>query len=422
MQCLQYKNASLNIEDVTIAELANEFGTPLYVYSFKQLVSNFKRFDVAFGDYPHILCYALKANSNPTILKTLARAGAGADVVSGGELFFALESGIPPEKIVFAGVGKRDIDIEAAIKIGIRGINVESEMEYEVISDLAERLNRVAPVSLRINPDIDIHGHPYIATGRYGDKFGIPGEAALKLIERIKTDDFCDLVGIHAHIGSQISEIAPYEKLANYMADVARTALKAGHRLEYIDLGGGFGLDYQNTIEVDINGQGRDDLAIPPEKIISTFVDAVQDTGLPLIIEPGRAIVANAGILITEVLYLKRTGETNIIIVDAGMTELIRPSLYNSHHDIVPVEIRDAESMVADIVGPICESSDFFARGREILNVGRGDYLAVLTTGAYGFSLSSNYNARPKSIELMVRGKRVKVIRERQNLDDLWVE
>ena len=422
MQCLQYKNASLYIENVALSELANEFGTPLYVYSFNQIISNFKRFDGAFGDYPHTLCYALKANSNPTILRSLARAGAGADVVSGGELFFALESGIPPEKIVFAGVGKRDIDIEAAIKIGIRGINVESEMEYEVISDLAERLNRVAPVSLRINPDIDIHGHPYIATGRHGDKFGITGDAALKLIERLKNDDYCDLVGIHAHIGSQVSELKPYEKLANYMAGIARTALQAGHRLEYIDLGGGFGLDYENTIDVNIDGQGRDDLTLKPEQIITTFVDAVKETGIPLIIEPGRALVANAGVLVTEVLYLKQTGKSNIVIVDAGMTELIRPSLYDAHHDIVPVEIRDADSMVVDIVGPICESSDFFARNRKILNVGRGDYLAVLTAGAYGFSLSSNYNARPKSVELLVRGKRVKVIRERQSLDDLWVE
>ncbi len=422
MQCLHYDKTSLYIEDVALTELANEFGTPLYVYSFKQLVSNFKRFDDAFGDYPHTLCYALKANSNPTILRSLARVGAGADVVSGGELFFALESGIPPEKIVFAGVGKRDIDIEAAIKIGIRGLNVESEMEYEVISDLAERLNRVAPVSLRINPDIDIYGHPYIATGRHGDKFGITGEAALRLINRIKNDDYCDLVGIHAHIGSQITEMAPYEKLAEYMADIARKALQAGHRLEYIDFGGGFGLDYKNAIEVNIDGQGSDDLVVEPQKIISTFINAVKDTEVPLIIEPGRALVANTGVLITEVLYLKQTGKTNIVIVDAGMTELIRPSLYAAHHEIVPLEIRDPGSMVVDVVGPICESSDFFAREREILNVGRGDYLAVLTAGAYGFSLSSTYNARPKSLELMVRGKRVKVIRERQSLDDLWVE
>ncbi|KAA3615957.1 MAG: diaminopimelate decarboxylase [Calditrichaeota bacterium] len=420
MQCLRYNKASLFMENVALSELANEFGTPLYVYSFNQLMENFNRFDAAFGRYPHTICYALKANSNPTILRTLAKAGAGADVVSGGELFFALESGIPPEKIVFAGVGKRDVDIEAAIKIGIRGINVESEMEYDVISDLAERLNRVAPISLRINPDIDIHGHPYIATGRHGDKFGITNDAALALIEKIKRDDYCDLVGIHAHIGSQIKELAPFKKLAEYMAGVAKKAIDSGHRLEYVDLGGGFGLDYENVINVDIDAQGLDDLVLDPQEVISIFVDAIKDTGVHLIIEPGRALVANTGALITEVLYLKKTGDTNIVIVDAGMTELIRPSLYSAHHEIVPLEIRDADTMVADVVGPICESGDFFARNREILNIGRGDNLAILTTGAYGYTLSSNYNARPKSTELFIRGKRVKVIRERQSLEDLW--
>ncbi|KAA3662273.1 MAG: diaminopimelate decarboxylase [Calditrichaeota bacterium] len=422
MQCLHYDKTTLYMENVALSELANEFGTPLYAYSFKQLISNYKRFDDAFGDYPHTICYALKANSNPTILRMLAKSGAGADVVSGGELFFALESGIKPEKIVFAGVGKRDIDIEAAIKIGIRGINVESEMEYEVISDIASRLNRVAPVSLRINPDIDIHGHPYIATGRHGDKFGITTDAALTLIDRIKSDDYCDLVGLHAHIGSQIKEIKPYESLASTMASLAKKAIDTGHRLEYIDLGGGFGLDYERALTVDINAKGDDDLSLDPSEVIPKFIDAVKDTGVHLMIEPGRALVANAGVLITEVLYLKKTGETNIIIVDAGMTELIRPSLYSAYHGIVPLEIRDADTMVADVVGPICESGDFFAREREIQHVGRGDCLAVLTTGAYGYSLASNYNARPKSIELLVRGQRVKVIRERQSLEDLWNE
>ncbi|MCA9734800.1 MAG: diaminopimelate decarboxylase [Deferribacteres bacterium] len=422
MQCLHYDKTTLYMENVALSELANEFGTPLYAYSYNQILANYKRFDEAFGDYPHTVCYALKANSNPAILRMLAKCGAGADVVSGGELFFALESGIKPEKIVFAGVGKRDIDIEAAIKIGVRGINVESEMEYEVISDIASRLNRVAPVSLRINPDIDIHGHPYIATGRHGDKFGITRDIALSLIEKIKQDNYCDLVGIHAHIGSQIKEMKPYTELANYMASIARKALDTGHRLEYIDMGGGYGLDYERALSVGINARGDDDLAIDPAKIIPIFIEAIKDTGVQLIIEPGRALVANTGVLITEVLYLKKTGNTNIVIVDSGMTELIRPSLYSAYHEIVPLEIRDAETMVADVVGPICESGDFFARERKIQHVGRGDCLAVLTVGAYGYSLASNYNARPKSIELLVRGKRVKVIRERQSLEDLWDE
>lgn len=420
MKYLEYAGRTLYFQNVALTELAQEFGTPLYVYSETALRENYQRIDRAFQKHPHIICFALKANSNPVLLNNLAGLGAGADVVSGGELRLALDAGIPPEKIVFAGVGKRDEEIVTALQAGIKGLNVESEMELEVIDELAGKTGRQAPVSLRINPNIDIHGHPYISTGRHHDKFGIAIDSVRRLLSNFLRFKNCKLVGLHAHLGSQVTEIVPFVELGKIMKNLAKEALSNGHTLRYLDIGGGIGVDYKKTIEMRTDSKGEDDFAVDPELVAGELLASLGVLDLQLVIEPGRALLANAGVLLTQVLYKKDTAGKKFIVVDAGMSDLIRPSLYQAYHAIVPVELRNSETVIADIVGPICESGDFLARDRELPSVERGNVLAVLTAGAYGFSLSSNYNARPRPAEILISGKDYRVIRERQKIENLW--
>lgn len=420
MQHAHYNPDLLYFDGAPLDRLAREYGTPLYVYSESALAANFRRIDEAFAGHAHLICYALKANSNPALLQMLAALGAGADVVSGGELHLALQAGISPQKIVFAGVGKRDDEIVAALDAGILGINVESAQELAIIEAIARERDAVAPVSLRINPDIDIHGHPYISTGRTQDKFGIAASMVAPLLPQIAASPHLRLVGVHAHIGSMISDLEPYRQLGVKLRDLVREALAAGHSLRYIDTGGGLGVRYQQPIVTEADARGSDDLALDPKEVAAALLASLREFDCQLVFEPGRALVAGAGLLLTEVLYVKETPGKSFIVVDAGMTELIRPSLYGAYHAIVPVRLGNGRTIQADVVGPICESGDFLARDRELPALQRGDLLAVLTAGAYGFTLSSNYNARPRPAEVMVANGDARLVRPRQAVADLW--
>jgi len=423
MHYFTYRQQQLFCEDVPVAEIAASHGSPLYLYSRKTYREKFQQIDRAFAAPPHQICFALKANSNPFILRDLAELGGGADVVSGGELQLALQAGIPASRIVFAGVGKRDDEIIAGLDAGIRGFNVESEAELHVINELAEQQKKIAPVSLRINPDIDIHGHPYISTGRAADKFGIELQRAKELLREIPRRLHLRLVGLHAHLGSQITELWPFPKIGEVFSALAHEARTAGHHLDYIDVGGGLGAIYENFIKVESNTNPAPDLALDPNDLAEKLLPELTRQ-LPkdctIIFEPGRALVAGSGILVTRVLYTKVTRGKFFIVVDAGMNDLIRPSLYGAYHQIAPVIQREGEWQNGDVVGPICESGDFFAKARPLPPVQRGDLLAVMTAGAYGFSLSSNYNARPRPAEIIVDGMTTHLARPRQTLETLW--
>lgn len=420
MAFIEYKDSTLYCENVPLQELAEEYGTPLYVYSKQQILQNFRSLNTAFGDSDHCVCYALKANSNPAILSLLAEEGAGADVVSVGELYLALKAGFPSEKIVFAGVGKRDDEIEYALKKNIFMFNVESVQELQAISRIALRVGKIAQISIRINPHIDVQSHPYITTGLHTTKFGIEDTKALEVYRYAQQLPALSVVGIHTHIGSQITTVGPYVEAAKSLAALVQQLRDAGIPIQHLDLGGGFGVPYHNVVTHE---------AIPVEETVSRvplpseFIEAVlpilQSTGCSVWVEPGRSIVANAGILLTKILYTKENTAKKFVIVDSGMTELLRPALYKAYHQVVPLTIRSYEHMRADIVGPICESADFFALDREIPKVHQGEYLAVLTAGAYGFVNTSNYNGRLRPAEVLVNGERVRVIRSRQTLEEL---
>ena len=420
MTFLHYKQSVLHFEQVDLQTVAEQYGTPAYVYSEQALKEHFSRIDQAFRRKDHLICYALKANSHPQIIRCFAELGAGADVVSVGELELALRAGISPQKIVFAGVGKREDELEAALEAGILGINVESVMELEVLEALSRKRGTKAPVSLRINPDIDIHGHPYITTGRHQDKFGIDRSLVPGLMESIARSDSLELVGLHAHIGSQIDKLAPYRELGKAMRELAATAGNAGHRLTYIDVGGGLGVRYQGILDPSPEAASEDTFALDVQQVAEALLASLADLPVTLIFEPGRALVAGAGLLLTKVVYIKRSGDRTFVIVDAGMTDLIRPALYNAYHEIVPVKLRPGKRQMADVVGPVCESGDFLGRNRMLPPIERGDVLAVLSAGAYGYVLASNYNARPKPAEILISGNRHRVIRKRQSLQELW--
>jgi len=402
-----YKNNELYAEDVPIKELVKEFGTPLYIYSYGTLIRHIRAYEEAFSEISNLICYAVKANSNIAILRIFAELGIGADIVSGGELFRALKAGINPSKIVFAGVGKTENEITYALKNDILMFNVESEAELYKINELAKKIRKHARVALRVNPDIDPKTHKYIATGLKSSKFGIPIEKAIEYYKIAKSLKNIKVVGIHKHIGSQITEtsayveslgkiILLYDKLAKYDLDI-----------EYIDIGGGLGITY------------KDEEPPQPKDLAKALVPLVKNKKGKLIIEPGRSIVGNAGILVTKVLYTKQTDIKNFVIVDAGMNDLIRPTLYGSYHEILPVTPKGRDKIVVDIVGPICESGDFLAKDREIEKVSCGEYLAVMSAGAYGFSMSSNYNSRPRSAEVLVKGQQYALIRKRETYRDL---
>ena len=407
MNLFKYRAGELYAEDISVKKLAEKYGTPLYVYSYNTLLRHFNAYDSAFNDYPHIICFAVKSNPNTAILRLFAKNGGGADIVSGGELFVALKAGISPKKIVYAGVGKTEDEIAFALKSGILMFNVESEDELREIDRVAGRMKTRAPIALRINPDIDPGTHPYITTGMKKYKFGIPIEDALEYYRFASKLKNIHVIGLHKHIGSQITRISPFVDALKRVLILIDKLNEQGVDIQYLDIGGGLGISY------------KDEEPPVPKDLAKNLVPLLEGRKLALITEPGRSITGNAGILVTKTLYLKKGAEKEFIIVDAGMNDLIRPSLYDAYHQINPVMKKKRKTVLADIVGPICESGDFLAREREVGKVKQGEYLAVMSAGAYGFSMSSNYNSRTRAAEVMVKGKEHFLIRRRETYNDL---
>jgi len=406
----QFKRGRLFAESVDLSEVAAKVGTPFYVYSHATLTRHILSMEEAFNGYPHVTCYALKANSNAAILRILAGGGMGADIVSGGELYRARKAGIPSRKIVYAGVGKTEAEIREALRAGILMFNVESTEELKEIDRVAGSMNKRAPIALRVNPDIDAGTHPYITTGMKKYKFGLPVEEALEGYRLARRLRHTDIVGIHKHIGSQLTEMVPFLEAAERLVNFVGRIRAEGIDIRYLDVGGGLGIRYDQETPP------------APAEWLQGLLSVVRQTGCTLVIEPGRSIVGNAGMLVTKVLYRKGNDLKNFVIVDAGMNDLLRPSLYNAYHRIEPVIRRKRPVIKADIVGPICESGDFLARDREIPAVRRGDLLAVRSAGAYGFSMASNYNSRPRVAEVLVKGDRSYIVRKRETYADLGKE
>mgnify|MGYP001594527692 CR=1 FL=1 len=408
MHDFQYKNGELHCEGVPIRTIAQRVGTPFYCYSSSTLASHVRAFDQAFAGMPHLICFAVKSNPGAAILRIIGREGAGADIVSGGELYRALRAGIDPKKIVYAGVGKRRDEIEYALKMDILMFNVESGEELQAIDRAAKDMRTKARIALRVNPDIDPRTHAYISTGLKENKFGIPIEQALEYYQTARSLASVEIVGIHQHIGSQITELQPFVDALTKVTGFVKELRAAGIAIRYINMGGGLGITY------------KDETPPLPKDVAQAVQPLLKDCGCTLVMEPGRAIVGNAGILVTSVLYHKEAGEKKFVIVDAGMNDLIRPSLYEAYHDIRPViQQEEPVNVVADVVGPICESGDFLAKDREMPAVKQGELLAVMGAGAYGFSMSSNYNSRPRVPEVLVRGNDYYVVRERETYNDL---
>jgi len=407
MHFFEYKNHQLQCEGIPIREIAEKVGTPFYLYSYHTLVRHFTVFDDAFKGIPHIICYSAKANSNLALLRLFINLGGGVDVVSGGELYRALRGGAAPHKIVFSGVGKREDEIEYGMKTGILMFNVESSQELQVINEVAGRIGKKAPIAIRVNPDIDPKTHPYISTGLKQNKFGIDvlrAPMAYRLASQLPN---LKIVGIDCHIGSQLVEVEPIIEALRKLKELVENLRKKGMEIQYLDLGGGLGITYE------------DEEPPHPIEYASTILEEIRGFGCTLILEPGRVIVGNAGVLVSKVLYTKENEEKRFVIVDAGMNDLVRPSYYGSYHQILPVKEETREEIVADVVGPLCESSDFLAKGRKIPNLLSGELIAIMSAGAYGFSMSTNYNSRPRVAEVLVRDDQMFVIRQREGYEDL---
>lgn len=407
MHDFQYKRSVLHAEDVPVEKIANRVGTPLYIYSHRTLLRHYNAFENAFDGYPHIICFALKANSNGAILRALAKEGCGADVVSGGELYLAREAGIPPQKIVYAGVGKTGEEIRYALKSRILMFNIESSDELKAIDRIAGQMKMKAPVALRVNPNINASTHPYISTGLRKHKFGIAMESALENYLLARKQVNTEIKGIHCHIGSQITKVSPFVDAVKRVLSLVRKLRKSGIDIQYLDMGGGLGITYENEVSPY------------PADLAKEIIPLVNKNDLTLILEPGRSIAGNAGILVTKVLYLKDSPKKKFVIVDSGMNDLLRPSLYEAYHHILPVKKSRRAQVTADVVGPICESGDFFARERTMNSPARDDLLAIMSAGGYGFSMSSNYNSRLRPAEVLVKGASFHVIREREQYRDL---
>jgi diaminopimelate decarboxylase len=401
------REGALLCDGVPVVEAAERFGTPLYLYSRTAVVDAYHRYTRAFAPVPHRVCYALKANSSRALLRVLCGLGAGADIVSGGELLAALAAGFPPERIVFAGVGKTDAELSLGIERGIGHFGAESEQEITRLGAIAAARGRAARVSLRVNPDIDPRSHPYISTGLRENKFGVDIGEAGAILERVRAIAAIDIVGLHSHIGSQIADLDAMEEAAREVAQLSRELLGRGFPLRTIDIGGGLGVDYE--------GGG----APGPDALAARVLPHVSGLGLTLLLEPGRSLVAAAGVLLTRVLYLKENQGKRFVVVDAGMNDLLRPALYQAHHRIEPAVSRGRDPARVDVVGPVCETGDFLARGREIESVEVGELLAVRDVGAYGFSMASNYNLRPRPAEALVEDGALRLIRRREAFEDL---
>ena len=425
MHAFHYRDGHLFCEEFDVAVAAERFGTPLYLYSAGTILDHYGRLNEALAGLDHLICYAVKANSNRAILRLLRDAGAGFDIVSGGELFRALKGGADSRKCTFAGVGKSRKEIEYALEQGVYSFNIESEAELDYINQIASAKNQRAPIALRVNPDVEAQTHQYISTGKSENKFGIALERAAQVYERASKMPAIDVRGVQTHIGSQITEAAPFvaaiEKLAPLVSE-----LKSKYAIEFFSVGGGLGIAYESSIASGSGDWWTSQRSHP--LTIQQYVDAILPPltrlGLRILLEPGRLLVGNAGILLTRVRYIKETAQKKFAIIDAGMNDLIRPALYGSYHEIVPVEdsslsMSKDKAVKMDIVGPVCESGDFFAQDREMPELRAGDLLAVMSAGAYGFVMASNYNSRPLPAEALVRGDEVALIRKRQTIEDL---
>jgi len=409
MDYFNYRENSLYAEDVAVADIVATHGSPCYIYSKATLERHWRAFDAAFAEQAHLICYAVKANSNIAILNTLARLGSGFDIVSLGELERVLAAKGDPKKVVFSGVGKREDEICAALKVGIRCFNIEVKGELDRINQIAGELGVKAPVSFRVNPDVDAKTHPYISTGLKENKFGIDMEGALHEYRRAAAMEHIDIIGIDCHIGSQLTETRPFLDALERVLKIVDTLAAEGIKLHHLDLGGGLGICY------------NDEKPPEPDEYVSAILERLGENELEILLEPGRAIAGNAGILVTKVEYLKPTEYKNFAIVDAAMNDLVRPSLYSAWQAIIPVQLgSSAQAMEWDVVGPVCETGDFLGKQR-VLALSSGDLLAIRSSGAYGFTMSSNYNSRPRLAEIMVDAAQVYVIRERESIAQLWV-
>jgi len=407
MNYFEYKNGELYGEDVPVAHIAKTVGTPVYIYSYKTLERHFLVFDGAFKGIPHITCYSCKANSNIAILRVMGGLGGGTDIVSGGELYRALQAGISPQKIVFSGVGKTEVEIKSAVKAGILMINVESADELAATRRVAREMKKKIPLSVRVNPQIDAKTHPYITTGLKKNKFGVLWDEAYRLYQEMQADEYLDPIGISSHIGSQILELGPFVEAIQSLKKMVLQLREEGIPIAYIDIGGGLGITY------------KDELPPQPGDYGKIIEKELKGMGLSVILEPGRVLVGNSGILVTQLLYRKQGPGKTFYIVDGAMNDLVRPAFYDAYHEIIPVNRETGTDIKTDIVGPICESGDFFAKDRNVADLQRGEFLAIMGAGAYGFSMSSNYNSRRRAAEVLVKGKEFFVIRKRESFKDL---
>lgn len=407
MHHFHHRKGELYAEDVPLRTIAERVGTPAYVYSLATLRRHFAVFDAAFESLPHLVCFSVKANSNLAVLRTFARQGSGFDIVSGGELFRALTAGADASKIVFSGVGKTVGEIRYALTAGILMFNVESPGELDTINAVAGEIGMQARVALRVNPDVDPKTHPYISTGLKRSKFGIHIQRSLEDYRRARNLRHIEVVGVDCHIGSQLTTVPPFVDALQRIRDLLGRLEAEAFHIRYLDMGGGLGITY------------NDETPPEPHEYAAALAEGLRGLEITLLLEPGRVLVGNAGILLTKVLYLKGTDEKNFVVVDGGMNDLIRPALYGSYQAIQPVRARNGARFVADVVGPVCESGDFFAKDRELPTVEPGDLLAVMSAGAYGFVMASNYNTRPRPPEVLVDGDQFHIVREREALEDL---
>ena len=409
MDFFQYKNEQLYVEDLPVKQLAEEFGTPLYIYSRATLERHWHAFDSALGDHPHLICYAVKANSNIGILNVMAKLGSGFDIVSQGELERVLEAGGEASKVVFSGVAKSRAEIMRALEVGIRCFNVESVAELHHINQIAGEMGKIAPISLRVNPDVDAHTHPYISTGLKENKFGVSVDEAREVYKLAATLPHVKITGMDCHIGSQLTELQPFLNATDRLIRLIEQLKEDGITLKHLDLGGGLGVTY------------TDETPPHPSDYATALLNKLKDyEDLEIILEPGRAIAANAGILVAKVQYLKSNESRNFAITDTGMNDMIRPALYEAYMNIIEIDrTLGREKAIYDVVGPVCETSDFLGKQRE-LAIAEGDYIAQRSAGAYGASMSSNYNSRPRTAEVLVDGNKAHLIRRRENLSELW--
>lgn len=406
-EAFRYSSNSLLCEELPVASIAGRFGTPTYVYSRAAILENFHRVREGLSSIRAMICYSVKANSNLKILAVLRKAGAGFDIVSGGELARMRRVGADAQRLVFSGVGKTLAEIDAALDAGILMFNVESADELELIEARAQHCGKSAGIAIRVNPNVRADTHPYVATGQVIHKFGVPKENAMALYQRAAASQRLKVLGVACHIGSQILEVEPFLEALEEISGLAESLRAQGTGVEFLDLGGGFGVRYSSEQPLDV------------ERLMRELILRMRGKPYRLIVEPGRLLVAEAGILVARVLYVKRNPRKNFIVVDAGMNDLLRPALYGSYHEIVPVEKHSEGSLCADVVGPLCETGDFLARDRKLPDVKPSDLVAILTAGAYGYALASNYNSRPRPAEVLVHGAEVELIRARESVEDL---